>query len=79
MATPAYAAVGGNSPTTSSASSAKQHRANGQHGMPAMGRMHEQMMKGMLDKASMEGMEGMMHAPGMAKMYERMMNEHSAI
>jgi hypothetical protein len=38
--------------------------------------MHEQMMKGMSDTASMEDM--MQSVPGMAKMHEQMMADHPA-
>ena len=75
-AAPAYAAVEGGGPATSSVSSAERLATNGQDGTPDMGRMHEQMMKGMSDTASMEDM--MQTVPGMAKMHEQMMADHPA-
>ena len=74
-AAPAYAAVKDRGPATSSAS-AERGATNGQDGTPNMGRMHEQMMKGMSDTASMEDM--MQSVPGMAKMHEQMMADHPA-
>ena len=74
-AAPAYAAVEGGGPATSSAS-AEWAATNGQDGTPDMGRMHEQMMKGMSDTATMEDM--MQTVPGMAKMHEQMMADHPA-
>ena len=75
-AAPAYAAVEGGGPATSSASSAERLATNGQDGTPDMGRMHEQMMKGMSGTVSMEDM--MQTVPGMAKMHEQMMADHPA-
>lgn len=72
---PAYAAIEDGGPATSSAS-AEWVITNGQDGTPDMGRMHEQMMKGMSDAASMEDM--MQTVPGMAKMHEQMMTGHPA-
>ena len=74
-AAPAYAAVEDGGPATSSAST-ERGATNGQEGTPNMGRMHEQMMKGMSDTASMEDM--MQSVPGMAKMHEQMMADHPA-
>ncbi|TFD21513.1 hypothetical protein [Cryobacterium sp. TMS1-13-1] len=72
---PAYAAVEDGAPDTSSAST-ERVATHGQDGMPDMGRMHEQMMNGMSETASMEDM--MQSVPGMAKMHEQMMADHPA-
>ena len=70
-AVPANAAEGP-APAAASAPAAERAVAGGQGGMPDMGRMHEQMMKGM-DMASMAEM--MQDAPGLAKMCEKMMTD----
>jgi len=75
-AAPAYAAVEGGGPTGSSASSEEHRATTGQDRSPDMGRMHEQMMKGRTDTASMD--ELMQTIPGMSKMREQMMADHSA-
>ena len=71
---PAYAAEGaalaaGPAPTVERAA------PSGQDGTPEMGRMHEQMMKGMSGMTSMEEM--MQHAPGLAQMCEKMMTDNA--
>lgn len=74
-AAPVYAAEG-TAPAASSAPSAERAAASGQDGTPDMGRMHEQMMKGMQNTASMEEM--MQRVPGLAKMCEKMMTATAA-
>ena len=75
-AAPAYAAVEGGGDSATSSASTERVATNGQDGTPNMGRMHEQMMKGMSDTTSMEEM--MQRTPGMAKMHEQMMADHPA-
>ncbi|MCO4254464.1 hypothetical protein [Pseudarthrobacter cellobiosi] len=74
-AAPAYAAEG-TAPAASSAPAAERAAASGRDGAPDMGRMHEQMMKGMRDMASMEEM--MQRIPGLAKMCEKMMTDSAS-
>lgn len=71
---PAYAAERA-VPAASSAPAVERAAASGPDGTADMGRMHEQMMKGMSDGTSMEEM--MQHAPGLAKMCEKMMTDNS--
>ncbi|WP_346926399.1 hypothetical protein [uncultured Arthrobacter sp.] len=71
-AAPAYAAEG-SALAASSARAEERTATSGPDGMPDMGRMHEQMMKGMSDGTSMEDM--MQRNPGLAKMCEKMMSD----
>lgn len=74
-AAPAYAVTGAGS-AVANPGSTERLETNGQDRTAGMGRMHEQMMKGMSDNISMEDM--MQNVPGMTKMREQMMADHPA-